>query len=126
MGLEAIDPRPRLSQGGADPRVYPYLLRGEMLHRPHQVWSADSTDVPMRQGCMYLVASLDWYRRYVVSWHLEYDGCGVVLDRTRRGADARATRDFNTDQGARYRSGLHHAVGDRPGGHQHGRTGARV
>ena len=33
MGLEAIYPRPRLSQGGADHQVYPYLLRG-LVPRP--------------------------------------------------------------------------------------------
>ena len=60
MGLEAISPRPRLSQAGADHRVYPYLLRGLVLHRPNRVWSADITSVPMRHGFMYLVAMLDW------------------------------------------------------------------
>ena len=70
MGLEAIYPRPRLSAGGADHLVYPYRLRGVMLYRPNQVWSADITYVPMRQGFMYLVAILDWYSRYVGSWHL--------------------------------------------------------
>jgi putative transposase len=63
MGLEAIYPRPHLSQGGVDHRVYPDRLRGVMLHRPNQVWSADITDVPMRQGFRYLVAILDGYSR---------------------------------------------------------------
>ena len=53
MGLEAIYPRPRLSQEGADHRVYPYLLRGLVPHRPNQVWSADITYVPLPQGFMY-------------------------------------------------------------------------
>lgn len=60
LGLEAISPRPRLSQGGAAHRISPYRLRGVVRHRPNQVWSADMTDVPMRHGCMYLVAILDW------------------------------------------------------------------
>jgi len=42
MGLEAIYPKPRLSQlGSVEHRVYPYLLRGVRIERPNQVWSAD-------------------------------------------------------------------------------------
>ena len=47
MGLEAIYPRPRLSQRGPDHQVYPYLLRGAEITRPNEVWSADITYVPM-------------------------------------------------------------------------------
>lgn len=50
MGREAIYPRPRLSQEGAEHRVYPYRLRGLVPHRPNQVWSADITDAPCRRG----------------------------------------------------------------------------
>jgi len=42
MGLEAIYPKPRLSQlGSVEHRVYPYLLRGVRIERPNQVWAAD-------------------------------------------------------------------------------------
>lgn len=105
MGLEAIYPRPHLSQGGVDHRVYPYRLRGVMLHRPNQVWSADITYVPMRQGFMYLVAILDWYSRYVVSWHLS-NTMDVALCLTALEEALRHGRPeiFNTDQGAQFTS----------------------
>ena len=47
MGLEAIYPKPRLSQGGSEHRIYPYLLRNVAIVRPNQVWSSDITYVPM-------------------------------------------------------------------------------
>ena len=47
MGLEAIYPKPRLSQGGPGHRIFPYLLRGVTVARPDQVWSTDITYVPL-------------------------------------------------------------------------------
>ena len=41
MGLEAIYPKPRLSQNDAEHRIYPYLLRNVAIVRPNQVWSSD-------------------------------------------------------------------------------------
>jgi len=43
MGLEAIYPRPRLSQAHPEHEIYPYLLREVRFHRPDQVWAADIT-----------------------------------------------------------------------------------
>ena len=63
MGIEAIYPKPRLSQNGMDHRVYPYLLRDVMISRPNHVWSTDITYVRLQQGFMYLVAVMDWYGR---------------------------------------------------------------
>ena len=47
MGLEAIYPKPRLSQAGQGHRIYPYLLRGVKIERRDQVWSTDITYIPM-------------------------------------------------------------------------------
>jgi putative transposase len=105
MGLEAIYPRPRLSLRHADHQVYPYLLHDMVIHRPSQVWSADITYVPMRQGVMYLVAILDWYSRYVLSWQLsntmDVAFCLTALEQ----ALAQGRPEiFNTDQGAQFTS----------------------
>jgi len=99
MGLEAIYPKPRLSQAGRGHRVYPYLLRGVRIERPDQVWSTDITYVPLEGGFMYLAAILDWYSRYVIAWRLSntLDGsfCLEMLDEALgRGRP----RVFNTDQ----------------------------
>ncbi len=71
MGLEAIYPKPRLSLPGDDnSRKYPYLLRELKIARPNQVWATDITYVRLWQGFVYLVAIMDWYSRYVLSWVL--------------------------------------------------------
>jgi len=43
MGLEAIYPKPRLSQPGKGHTIYPYLLKDITLSRPNQVWGVDIT-----------------------------------------------------------------------------------
>lgn len=61
MGLEAIYPKPRLSQANKEHRKFPYLLRGLSVNRVNQVWATDITHVPMSRGFMYLVAVIDWH-----------------------------------------------------------------
>jgi len=68
MGLEAVFPGPNLSKRRQQDQIYPYLLRGLAITRPNHVWGIDITYVRLQQGWMYLVAILDWYARYVVSW----------------------------------------------------------
>ena len=103
MGLEAISPRPRTTVPGTPAQRYPYLLRNLEISRPNQVWSTDITYVPLQRGFLYLVAVLDWYSRYVLSWRLsnslEIDFCLDALDEAlRRGRP----EIFNTDQGSQY------------------------
>ena len=59
IGLEALYPRPRLSQAHPEHEIYPYLLRGVSLHRVDQVWAADITHIRLCQGFQYLVAIMD-------------------------------------------------------------------
>src|SRR5207245_9103039 len=65
MGIEAIYPRPRLSDPAPGHRVYPYRLRRLAITRPNQVWSTDITYIRLRSGVVCLVAILDWISRYV-------------------------------------------------------------
>jgi len=41
MGIMAIYPKPRLSAGGPNHKIYPYLLKGVTISRPDQAWCAD-------------------------------------------------------------------------------------
>ncbi len=70
MGLKAIYRRPRTSQPAPGHKICPYLLGGLRITRPNQVWAADITYIPMARGFLYLVAIIDWYSRYVLSWRL--------------------------------------------------------
>ena len=103
MGLEAIYPKPRLSQPVEGHRIYPCLLRSVTVERPNLVWSADITYVPMASGFMYLTTVIDWYSRYVVAWRLSdtLDGSFrlEMLEEALRGGGPEV---FNTDQGAHF------------------------
>src|ERR1043165_9355683 len=103
MGLEAIYPKPRLSQSHPDHRVYPYLLRGVKVVRPDQVWSTDITYVPLTAGFMYLAAIIDWYSRYVIAWRLSntLDG-SFCLEMLEEALGQDRPEIFNTDQGVQF------------------------
>ena len=98
LGLQAIDRAPRLSAPHPAHRVYPYLLKGLTIERATQVWCADITYIPVRCGCLYLVAIMDWASRHVLAWW---------LSNTRDDALARhgPPEIFNTDQGSQFTSG---------------------
>ena len=103
MNLEAIYPKPRTTIAASGHKVFPYLLRNLKITRPNQVWSTDITYVPLQSGFLYLVAVLDWYSRYVISWRLsnslDADFCLEALEESL--AIARP-EIFNTDQGAQF------------------------
>ena len=40
------------------------------IDRPNQVWCANITFVPVKNGFLYLVAIMDWATRKVLSWRL--------------------------------------------------------
>jgi putative transposase len=107
MGLMAIYPKPKhLSKSHPEHKIYPYLLNGVDISAPNQIWSSDITYVRLRSGFIYLVAIIDWYSRYVLSWRISnsldasfcidalqdallYYGCPEI---------------FNTDQGSQFTS----------------------
>ncbi len=103
MGLQAIYPKPRRSVPDSQHKVFPYLLRGVLIDRVDQVWSADITYVPLESGFMYLAAVIDWYSRYVIAWRLSntLDGsfCLDVLDEA---LSLGKPEVFNTDQGTQF------------------------
>ena len=107
LGLEALYPKPRLSvPGGPEHRLYPYLLRGLRIARPNQVWSADITYIRLSQGFVYLVAILDWFSRYVLSWLLSTTLDAWFCVQALREALRTARPEIcNTDQGSQFTSG---------------------
>lgn len=105
MGLMAIGPRPGTSQRHPEHVIYPYLLRHVRIDRVNQVWSTDITYIPMRRGWLYLVAIMDWFSRYVLSWKvsitLDTSFCLEALEH----ALSQATPEiFNSDQGVQFTS----------------------
>lgn len=70
MGIEAIYPKPNLSKNNNAHPIYPYLLGGVRAGHPNHIWGTDITYIRMKQGFCYLVAFLDWFSRFVLSWRL--------------------------------------------------------
>lgn len=105
MGLEAIYPKPRLSLSAPGHHVYPYLLRDLKITRVNQVWSTDITYIRLLGGFVYLVAVIDWFSRYVLSWEisttLETDFCVSALARALHVGQPEI---FNSDQGSQFTS----------------------
>jgi len=71
MGISGICLGPNLSKRNTDHKIYPYLLRHLDINHSNHVWGIDITYIRLHGGWMYLVAVLDWFSRYVVSWELD-------------------------------------------------------
>lgn len=107
MGLTAIYPKKKknLSQPNKQHKTYPYLLRGLPITKANQVWSIDITYIRLEKGFCYLVAIIDCYSRYVISWELsntlDIDFCLRALERAYQTA---IPEILNSDQGSHFTS----------------------
>jgi putative transposase len=105
MGLQAVQPRRNLSQPAEGHKKYPYLLRDLIICEPEQVWASDITYIRLKSGFVYLVAVMDWFSRYVLSWRLstsmEYHFCIEALQEALQKGKPGI---FNTDQGSQFTS----------------------
>ena len=103
MGLEAIYLKPCLSQPAKNHKKYPYLLKGLKLARPDQAWGADITYIRLAQGFIYLVAIIDLFSPYVLSWELsitlDKEFCIAALHKVLRTSRPEI---FNTAQGSQF------------------------
>ena len=105
MGLETLYAKPRTSQAQPGHRVYPYLLRGVPITRVNQVWSTDITYIRLHAGFLYLVAVMDWFSRYVLSWAVSITmDVGFCLDALEHALGVAQPEVFNSDQGAQFTS----------------------
>lgn len=105
MGIETFYPKPKLSIASKETKKYPYLLRDVAVTNPDHVWSSDITYIRVKGGFLYLMAIIDWFSRYVLSWRLsntmDVDFCIDGLEEAlRKGRPS----IFNTDQGAQFTS----------------------
>ena len=80
-------------------------LEGMKIVRPDEVWCSDITYIRMRRGYIYLVAVMDWFSRYLLSWQvsntLDVYFCLEALERALMKGKPRI---FNTDQGSQFTS----------------------
>ncbi len=105
MGIVGVAPGPHLSTPAPRHPVYPYLLRHVTSAWPNHVWGIDITYIKMEAGWLYLVAVLDWYSRYVVSWELDLTlELPFVLAATTRALTQATPQIWNSDQGSHFTS----------------------
>lgn len=105
MGIQAVYQHPNTSKRGIGHQTWPYLLRNRRIRYADEVWCADITYIPMERGYMYLVAVMDWFSRFVLSWRLsntlEKSFC---LNALNEAFDFGQPAIFNTDQGSQFTS----------------------
>jgi putative transposase len=105
MGIFGLAPGPNTSKSAPEHPVYPYLLKNVTAAYPNHVWGIDITYIPLLTGWLYLVAVLDWFSRFIVSWRLsqtlELDFVLATVDE----ALGQATPHiWNSDQGSHFTS----------------------
>lgn len=105
LGLAGVAPGPNTSRPAPAHRVYPYLLRTVTAAYPNHVWGVDITYIRLQGGWLYLVAVLDWYSRYIVSWEVDQTlALGFVLTATERALASATPAIWNSDQGSHFTS----------------------
>jgi putative transposase len=105
MGLRALCPGPMLSKPHPGHRIYPYLLRNVPITRVNHVWSTDITYIRLLHGFIYLVAVIDWFSRYVLSWEVSISlDTSFCLSALEWALSKARPEIFNTDQGAQFTS----------------------
>jgi len=105
MGIVAVYPGPNLSRRNHKAHVFPYLLRHLTVQAPHHVWGIDITYIRMLKGWMDLVAILDWYSLYVISWELDDTlEMPFVLTAVKRALSKATPVIWNSDQGSHFTS----------------------
>jgi putative transposase len=109
LDLSVIYPKPKTSLKDKENSVYPYLLKNINIHKANQVWAGDITYIRLAEGFCYLVAIIDWYSRYILSWRLSNSldtyFCLDALDEALRRYPNPVI--FNSDQGSQYTSNDH-------------------
>jgi len=108
MGIEAIYPGPNLSQRRLDGAKHPYLLRNLTISEPNMVWGIDITYIRLRRSWMYLVAVMDLYSRFVLSWQMDDTlEMPFVMDAVDRALAIATPTIWNSDQGSHFTSPLY-------------------
>lgn len=105
LGIQAICPGPNMSRRNFKQAVKPYLLGDIEADHINHVWGIDITYIKLRRGFMYLVAVIDWYSRYIVSWRLS-DTLEItfVLETVKEALQLGTPEYWNSDQGSHFTS----------------------
>ena len=105
MKLKALYPMAKTTIRNSEHAIYPYLLKDVSIIRCNQAWMTDITYIRLPTGFVYLVAIIDVYSRYIISWRisisLESEFCLEMLEEAFSKA---CPKIINTDQGCQFTS----------------------
>lgn len=105
MGIQAIFPKKNMSRADKNHISFPYLLKNIVINRADQVWGTDITYIKLKKDWLYLVAIIDWFSRYVISWNLSdtlaMDFCLETLEQALK---QNIPEIHNSDQGSQFTS----------------------
>jgi len=115
MGLQAVCPGPKTSVPNSQHKVFPYLLGNITASHPNHIWGTDITYIRMPRGFVYLVAFMDWYSRFVLSWEVSLSlEDAFVICAAQRALDQYGNPEYNNqDQGSQFTSRDYIAVWDQ-------------
>lgn len=105
MGIQAVYPKKKwnLSKPNKQHQKFPYLLKGAHINYPDKVWGTDITYIRANKDWFYLVALIDWFSRYVISWRLSRslstDFCVLNLEQALK---VNLPKIHNSDQGTQF------------------------
>jgi putative transposase len=104
-GIQAIYPGPNTSRRNKLHGIHPYLLRGLAITQANQAWMVDITYLRMDKGFVYLVALIDVYSRYVVSWQISTTlETAFCIEALQLGLAVGTPLIINSDQGCQFTS----------------------
>lgn len=105
MGLMAIYPKPRTSCPASLYMKYPNLLKRTVIDAVDIAWCSDITYIRLKGGFMYLVAIMDYFSRYVLSWSVSNSLDSLFcLDALDEALSISRPQVFHSDQGKQYTS----------------------
>jgi putative transposase len=107
MDIAGAQPRRRTTVPAPRPhKIYPYLLREVVASYSNHIWSTDITYIPLRSGFVFLVAIMDWFSRYVLSWRVSNTiDTAFCVEALEEALEVYHEPDyFNTDQGSQFTS----------------------
>lgn len=115
MGLQAVYPGPKTSIPNSQHKIFPYLLGNITASHPNHIWGTDITYIRMPHGFVYLVAFLDWFSRFVLSWQISISlEDEFVIQAAQEALKQYGNPSYsNQDQGSQFTSNEYIAVWDQ-------------
>ncbi len=105
IGIEAMYPKPKNRTREQVCEKFPYLLKNIEISSHNHAWATDITYIPVENGYLYLVAFLDLYSRFILSWELSNSlDSSFCLQALEKAFIHGKPLILNSDQGAQFTS----------------------